>query len=190
MIDPGFINLHAYLPHSLANGPGFRAVVWFQGCTLNCEGCFNPASHTTNNVQIKPITQLAGEILSLPDIEGITISGGEPFQQPEALHELLKLVKQNSNISVILLSGFSLPEIEKIETGKQILSLSDVLIAGRYNQKLRIAGSLCGSSNKTIHLLTSKYQLSDFQNIPDSEIIIMPSSDMVVSGIDPVRVTL
>lgn len=187
MAEPGFINIHAFLPQSLANGPGLRAVVWFQGCTLNCEGCFNPATHSTNISLLKSIAQLANEILSLSNIEGITVSGGEPFQQPESLFELLKMVKENSSLTVILLSGYSLAEIEKMEFGKQILSFSDVLIAGRYEQKLRTAGGLCGSSNKTIHLLTDRYQPSDFLGIPVSEIIIKPSSELVVSGIDPVR---
>ena len=187
MTDPGFLNLHAFLPQSYANGPGSRAVVWFQGCTLNCDGCFNPATHSVKPNILKSPADLANDILRFKNIEGISISGGEPFQQPVGLFEMLKIVKEISNLSVILLSGYSLAEIEKMELGKEILSFTDVLIAGRFEKKLHSGKGLCGSKNKNIHLLTSRYSLQEILATPDSEIIISASSEIVFSGIDPVR---
>ncbi|MFH1265139.1 MAG: 4Fe-4S single cluster domain-containing protein, partial [Planctomycetota bacterium] len=80
------IRLHAFEPASRANGPGLRAVVWFQGCTLRCPGCFNPGTHNPLSGHESDTATLAAEILAIRrKIEGVSVSGGEPFQQPEAL---------------------------------------------------------------------------------------------------------
>jgi anaerobic ribonucleoside-triphosphate reductase activating protein len=97
--------LHALEPFSRANGPGLRAVVWFQGCTLGCPGCFNLATHDSQAGRHADTESLAAEILALGTrIEGISISGGEPFQQPEALLDLLSRLT-NSHLSRLVFSG-------------------------------------------------------------------------------------
>ena len=70
--------LHAFEPASRANGPGLRAVVWFQGCTLGCPGCFNPATHASHGGATADTVSLANEILLAGEpIEGVSISGGD-----------------------------------------------------------------------------------------------------------------
>jgi anaerobic ribonucleoside-triphosphate reductase activating protein len=75
------------LPRSAVNGPGERAVVWFQGCDLQCRGCFNPASHPFNRHRDKPGEDVAELILACRGIEGVTFSGGAPFQQAGDLRQ-------------------------------------------------------------------------------------------------------
>lgn len=56
--------LHAIEPHSRANGPGLRTVVWFQGCTLRCPGCFNPETHDPGDGCEADTETVAEEILA------------------------------------------------------------------------------------------------------------------------------
>ena len=81
------LRVHDFLPASRANGPGLRAVIWVQGCSLDCPGCFNPETHSPTGGELVSIDALYRRIVALkaPTIEGITISGGERVS-PEARH--------------------------------------------------------------------------------------------------------
>lgn len=125
------IRLHAFEPVSRANGPGRRAVVWFQGCTLGCPGCFNPATHDPQGGYEADTETLASDVLSLGGkIEGVSISGGEPFQQPVALLDLFNVLA-DSHLSRLVFTGYTLPEINRFPLGSSLLRQIDVLVAGR-----------------------------------------------------------
>jgi len=83
--------LHAFVPVSRANGPGLRAVVYFQGCSLQCPGCWNPSSHKFRGIEVTvpEVAQRFEEARQFGSLEGATFSGGEPMQQAEALLELM-----------------------------------------------------------------------------------------------------
>ncbi len=180
------IRLHATLPQSRANGPGLRGVVWFQGCSLGCRGCFNPETHAPDTGTTVPVESLAREILeSWRGIEGITVSGGEPFQQPRALAHLLREVRTHEPLSVLLFSGYRLEEIHEIAGSAAVLDLTDVLIAGRFVPKLREARALIGSANQTAHFLTDRYGPEDLRSLPAAEIVIDATGRIVTSGIAP-----
>jgi anaerobic ribonucleoside-triphosphate reductase activating protein len=79
--------LHAFIPASRANGPGLRAVVFFQGCTLACRGCFNPETHSFAGTEVT-VDAVAEQVIRTREehgVEGVTFSGGEPMQQAPAL---------------------------------------------------------------------------------------------------------
>ena len=100
------IRIHEYLRGSCANGPGTRTVVWFQGCTLNCHGCFNPRTHDPEGGKLITSDELCGQLLSPgAPCDGITVSGGEPFQQPEGLLALLKSLRERNAPPVLVLYG-------------------------------------------------------------------------------------
>ena len=183
MTDPGILNLHAFLPQSYANGPGSRAVVWFQGCTLNCDGCFNPATHSGKPNILKSPADLANDILIFKNIEGISISGGEPFDQAEGLAAFLQTIRNSSKLTIILFSGYTFEKILEMTEGEEILKNIDVLIAGPFDKSKLLPENLAGSSNKTYHFFTEKYSFGDFEKIPDAEIIIEPSGKVTWSGI-------
>ena len=110
------LHLHAIEHFSQANGPGLRTVVWFQGCTLGCPGCFNPATHDSRGGRTVDTRELVTEIRSLgQQIEGVSISGGEPFQQPEALLDLLTGLG-DSHLSRLVFSGYRLKLKTKSKT--------------------------------------------------------------------------
>ncbi len=180
------LNLHAIIPNSRSNGPGQRFAVWFQGCTLSCPDCFNPETHSARPNQQISVDGLMVEIMRhLAQIEGISISGGEPFQQPEGLWELTRRIKQETELSVLIFSGYRIEEIYSIPYGPTILSFTDVLVAGRFVKTLRLGSGLLGSTNQKIHILSNRYQRADIRQTPPAEIIIDPAGNMIFSGIEP-----
>lgn len=179
------LRIHAFQLASRANGPGMRAVVWFQGCALGCPGCFNPGTHDSGGGNLVDIRELAQQILThRSEIEGVTISGGEPFQQPEALLCLLEHIS-GSGLSRLVFSGYTLQEIRALPLGPQIIEHVDVLIAGRYVASLHLGRGLLGSANQEILLLTNRYKTEDLKHVPPREIILHPDGSMTLSGVDP-----
>lgn len=87
--------LHAFIPASRANGPGLRAVVFFQGCSLDCAGCWNERSHRFTGPDVL-VDAVAAQVLKVHAdcaLEGVTFSGGEPMQQAECLLELMSRLR-------------------------------------------------------------------------------------------------
>ncbi len=182
------LNLYRFEPASRANGPGLRAVVWVQGCALGCPGCFNPGSHAFDGGELWTVENLAEKILALKDkLEGLTISGGEPAHQHPALANLLQQIRQQSDLSVLVFSGYNLEELRRMPGSQAFLQNIDVLIAGRYEAGKRVASGLIGSSNKIVHLLSNRYTLADLQKVPQAEILLSPEGDILLSGINPLR---
>jgi anaerobic ribonucleoside-triphosphate reductase activating protein len=120
-------------------------------------------------------------------IEGITISGGEPLQQPRPLLALLKKVRAHTPLSILIFSGYTWEEIQGLPFGPEILAHCDVLIAGRYVASQRLAHGLLGSTNKRVHLLTERYTMIDLQEVPPAEVLVTPDGEVLLSGIDPLN---
>ncbi len=183
--------LHSFHGTSYANGPGARSVIWVQGCPLHCPGCFNPLTHSfSRGTRVKTNT-LAQQILSRErHIEGITITGGEPLAQPDAVTELLVTVRRRSSLSVVLFTGYELDELPRAFNAAVVSRLIrhvDVLIAGRYDQRRRLASGLRGSANKTVRFLTSRYSMEDLDRVPEAELIVKRDGSVVASGIHPFK---
>jgi anaerobic ribonucleoside-triphosphate reductase activating protein len=184
------LRVHRFLPHSYANGPGARAVIWVQGCTLGCPGCFNPATHPHAGGEMLPVATLFRRIVAASastesPIEGVTISGGEPLQQQAPLSKLLTRLRNETSLSLLLFTGYSWAEIQWMPHAAQILACLDVLITGRYDATQRAAHGLLGSSNQRIHLLSARYSAADLRAAPPAEVIVTAEGEVVLSGIDP-----
>ncbi len=186
--DSCYLNLHAYEPVSKSNGPGLRSVLWLQGCTLNCKGCFNPLTHPVGTgTRIAPVDLVNTIAENQPSIEGITLSGGEPFLQLPAVISFLELLHQHTSLTVLLFSGYTYQQIIKMPSTDRLLTHVDLLIAGPYIESLRQASSLIGSRNKTLHFLTHHYSPADLLDLPDAEVIINSDGSIHFSGINPVQ---
>ena len=188
MMQSPSIQVHAFEPLSLTNGPGKRAVLWVQGCLLNCPGCFNPATHPLNAGQNCSCDQIFDWIKPLENsVEGITISGGEPLLQPLALRYLLRRIRQETSLSIIIFTGYTWEAVRRDPQYQPLFSLTDLLIAGPYLRAARVASGLVGSSNKTFHFFTDRYTQNDFSQIPSSEVILNENGEIRLSGIDPLQ---
>lgn len=155
------VRIHNLIKSTKVLGPGNRAAIWFQGCMRNCPGCMSPDSRTLTAGTVIPVEKLVKFFLSLNDIEGITISGGEPFLQIDALYALVKSIKKNSNLSVIIYTGFTLNELQKMdneEVNELLNKMVDILIDGEYVDELNDGVALRGSSNQKVNFLSDRYK--------------------------------
>jgi anaerobic ribonucleoside-triphosphate reductase activating protein len=180
------VALHGVLDRSRANGPGVRTVIWFQGCTLGCRGCFNPETHDPHHGQRRPVRELVADIAARQStLTGVTISGGEPFQQPLALYRLVRGIRERTSLSVLVFSGYRLTEIGGIPEGPPILGLIDVLVAGRYVPSRHQDKGLLGSANQEIHLLTDRHTAAEIRATPAAEIHIDSAGRVTITGVAP-----
>jgi anaerobic ribonucleoside-triphosphate reductase activating protein len=182
------LRIHAFEPFSRANGPGVRAVIWVQGCSLNCPGCFNPETHSSTGGELVSTDDLFQRIVALGDsIEGISVSGGEPLQQRRSLLALLRRVRRETLLSALLFTGYTWEEVRQMPEAGALLACVDVIIAGRYDLSQHLARDLRGSANQAVHLVTDRYAAGDLQAVPCAEAIITAEGEVVMSGIDPIR---
>jgi anaerobic ribonucleoside-triphosphate reductase activating protein len=181
------MRIHRFIPQSLANGPGMRAVLWLQGCTLHCPGCYNPQTHPLEGGELCEVPELLQHIHALGEtIEGVTISGGEPLLQFRPLLWLLQAIRHQSCLSTIVFSGYQWEEILTFNESQELLACIDVLICGRFLIQQRLAAGLRGSTNKRVELLTARYTLAEIELVPTTEVIVMPDGTVISTGIEPV----
>lgn len=182
--DMQVLNVGHILLESRANGPGLRAVVWVQGCSLRCEGCINQdlLSHKTKYL-VDPYQLMESILKHSPRIEGISISGGEPFEQAAGCAELLRAAKQK-NLSTLVFTGYYCEDLVKSESEpiNEMIENIDILIDGPFI--LERAGNLLwrGSSNQRILLLSDYYNENDVlkTDLPREEIIFNSDSRTII----------
>lgn len=137
-----------------ALGPGFRYALWTQGCPFNCKNCISPESHSTEPNLIVDIQSLAEDIISNRKIEGLSISGGEPFIQAGKLSVLLSIVKQHRpDLNVLCFTGYVYDELNWPDA-LSLLSHIDLLIDGRFQSDKNEGIGLRGSSNQSFIFLS------------------------------------
>lgn len=136
-------------------GPYNRFVIWVHGCCFDCEGCL--AENTKNGTYEEVKTDALAKRIAKSPCEGITISGGEPFLQSNALLNLITKIKEQRDIGVIVYSGFTLDELQQDDEMSLLLPNIDILIDGRYIKELDDNRPYVGSSNQIIHYLSSRY---------------------------------
>ncbi|MCX7749596.1 MAG: anaerobic ribonucleoside-triphosphate reductase activating protein [Clostridia bacterium] len=137
---------------SIVDGPGIRYVVFAQGCKHNCPGCHNPETHSFQGGRMVDIDAILKQIESNPLLDGITLSGGEPFEQAEGLAELAKRVKQKG-LQVVTYTGYTYEEIlnkSSIMAGwDRLLQYTDILVDGRFEaEKRNLLLKFRGSDNQ------------------------------------------
>ncbi|GAB4350414.1 MAG: 4Fe-4S single cluster domain-containing protein [Leptolyngbyaceae cyanobacterium] len=161
-IPAGYLNIMGYVDESEVNGPGSRAVVWVQGCLRECPGCFNPDSWSFEINELISVDALAERILSNPNNEGVTFSGGEPFWQAPALAALARQVKA-AGLSVMSFTGFTLEQLQDDYApagAQELLEQLDILIDGPYIESLAIHSPDCpvSSRNQRVHIFNPAFK--------------------------------
>ena len=138
-------------------GPGNRIGIWFAGCNHHCKGCSNPElweQREEYQTNLQQIIRLVHSIASQHQVDGFTITGGDPFEQPEALEQLLPELHQISD-DILVYTGFEYETIKK-QYGT-ILGYIAVLIDGLYIVELNAEEALRGSTNQRIIILCEQY---------------------------------
>lgn len=111
-----------------ALGPGTRSVVWFHGCSRRCKGCLAKEMNASRDCEVISPADLAARVIAVNGVEGLTISGGEPFEQnPEALRTFLSIVRQRSDLSIMAYTGYLLEELREDSQRRELLDFVDVL---------------------------------------------------------------
>ena len=94
MTPPDTIRLYGTAPDSIVDGPGLRYAVFVQGCSHGCPGCHNPDSQPCAGGTGRAIADVVAEIAANKLVQGVTISGGEPFEQAAACAALARQVRE------------------------------------------------------------------------------------------------
>ncbi len=179
------LNIHSFLPLTFGNGPGARACLWLQGCTLNCPGCFNPETHKSSEKLIA-IDEIVGWLKSTGN-QGLTISGGEPLEQMEGLLKLCSMVRSTTSLSIIVFTGYSYEEAFQLEGFDDLTKNIDVLIAGPFVADTYKPSAFGNNTHKTNYFFSERYSQTDFDATPVSEVIIGTNGELTMTGIDPLR---
>ncbi len=142
-------------------GPGLRYALWTQGCPFSCPGCVAPQFLPFTGGETIPVRVLAADLLTHDGLEGVTISGGEPFAQSAGVTAFARFAKAQG-LSVIVYTGFRLEKLrrkaQRDMAVAELLLAADVLIDGRYDHALNDSHGLRGSANQRVHFLTSRYR--------------------------------
>ena len=178
------MNIHSVIPCSKVNGPGRRMVIFFQGCKRRCRGCFNPNTHPLDRGRLCTVEALFDEHLT-ETVEGITVSGGEPFLQPRGLLELLKGARQRG-LSTVVYTGYRYEELlSEVEETPLIVEQLDALVDGEFRIDMKEDSLLArGSKNQRIMLFTSRYSLEDFYMEGRVELIIDADGRLTATGFE------
>lgn len=133
------IRLFGAAPDSIVDGPGLRYSVFTQGCPHCCPGCHNPESQPFEGGTLTTVEAIVAEIKANKLIQGVTLSGGEPFSQPEACALIARECKK-LGLNVWAYSGFVYEDLQGMacenEAIADLLASVDVLVDGPFVQKL------------------------------------------------------
>ncbi len=139
--------------YDVANGPGIRVSFFVTGCTHKCYNCFNPEYQDFDfgDTWTKDTTKMIINYLNKDQISGLSIIGGEPFQNAKDLTKIIKDIKKEVNKDIWIWSGYTFDEIIDDQVKKELLEEIDVLVDGRFVERLKdLTLKFRGSSNQRI----------------------------------------
>ena len=147
------IRLSGIAYESLVNGSGMRRVLFAQGCTHNCKGCFNPDTHDINGGEIKNINEIVEDILQNPIIKGVTFSGGDPFEQADKFTTIAQKLKVK-DLNIWCYTGYTFEELFENKDHRngwsELLNNIDVLVDSKFDETKKGDFRYRGSSNQRI----------------------------------------
>lgn len=158
MSQDKILRIAGIIEESIVDGPGFRFVVFTQGCKRRCKGCHNEETWDLDGGKTVAIDQILKMLDENPLLDGITLSGGEPFLQPEACCMLAEGARERG-LDVMTYTGFTYEELlegvdenEEInEARRKLLRLTDMLVDGPFVVEKKSLNLLFrGSSNQRL----------------------------------------
>lgn len=172
--------IHGFVAHCRVNGPGMRAVVYFQGCNLGCAGCWNPATHAFVGTP-RGVQDVAGQVAAAHRthfLDGVTFSGGEPMQQALDLLDLIRLLKrERPEISIGIYSGYAERELDigrfwtrdgvareaRQTVWANIKQQLDFAVLGRFVAARQSQRPMRTSANQVLRLFSDRYREEHFK---------------------------
>lgn len=191
-----FIQLHRFLPITTAEGPGKRACIWVQGCPIHCKGCGVPWTWNPNKGTKMSVDDIWNKIVESKekyDIEGVTLLGGEPFEQAVSLAEIGRRA-QSIGLSVMAFSGYYKEQLEKMNKPgwRDLYQVTDLFIDGPFEQDhLDQERPWVGSTNQRFHFLTERYRHleNELTSMPDKlEVYLNKDGTLTANGMVPSQV--
>ena len=179
------LNIYQFIENTRVEGPGLRDCIYLQGCSIRCEGCTSPQTWDEENGTLYSLDFIIDKVLSNDLIEGVTFSGGEPFNQARNLSKIAKLFQENG-LSVVVFTGYTLESILEYDNNDymELLKYTDLLIDGPFilSQK-DFSRPLVGSSNQKFHFLSDRYSMDDLSDVRNFELRILPDGEILVLGV-------
>ncbi len=163
----GMLRVATIVVDTEAEGPGRRLALWVQGCTIRCPGCCNPEMFTKAGGKDMTVDEVLAKLPA--DVEGVSILGGEPFEQAAEVAAFARGVRARGK-TVMVYSGYTLGELrEQAVTNPavtELLDVVDLLVDGRYDRDKAeppppLGRRWLGSTNQVMHFLTPAYSADD-----------------------------
>ncbi|MBQ9697573.1 MAG: anaerobic ribonucleoside-triphosphate reductase activating protein [Acidaminococcaceae bacterium] len=159
--------------HSSVNGPGVRYVLFLQGCPHHCPGCQNPETHDPAGGTERNVDEVIQDILQTKYLDGLTLSGGDPLMQPEAVIAITGAAKK-AGLNIWLYTGWTFEQIQKGAAGdkaKEALALLDVLVDGPFVEKLKTGNAIWrGSDNQRLIDVQRSLAVGNVIELPESKV--------------------
>ena len=192
MISEPVVHVARTVANTCAEGPGIRYAIWVQGCTIRCPGCFNPhlwASTGGTPAAPDELVQAARGT----DAEGITLLGGEPFDQAAGLAAVAKGA-QRVGLTVMTFTGHLLEGLraraENDAAAHDLLDATDLLVDGPYlSDQPDLTRPWVGSTNQRFHFLTARYMDLEhrIEDLPDRiEVRVAANGAVALNGWAPI----
>ena len=184
------IRVFKFISGTRVEGPGLRSCIQVQGCPIRCDGCALPQTWSTKGGVVRETGELTRKILSIPEVEGVTFLGGEPFARAAALAEIGQQLQSN-NKTVVTFTGYRIEELRKTARNdyEQLLAVTDILIDGPFEKEhVEFRRPWVGSSNQRFHFLTDRYikLKHQLEGIPNRiEVRVTRGGGVFINGLGP-----
>lgn len=163
------MKIYGLVQDSIVDGPGFRFSCFVQGCPHHCPGCHNPDSHDPSGGREMTVEEVAKELLKNPLTDGLTLSGGEPFAQPDDCLTLA-IIAHEYNLNVWSYTGWTFEYLrdQGTDAQKALLAELDVLVDGPFLQSERtLSLPWRGSRNQRVIDVPASLAAGEAVIIPD-----------------------
>lgn len=165
-------------------GPGERVGIWLSGCDRRCPGCMSPELARSLSQDEQPLEVVCKALTRAFDAgaTGVTISGGEPFDQEEELLALLEWLTAHDVRDIICYTGYRLGELQKRPVARRCLEFLAVLVDGPYIAELDDGRGIRGSANQVVYRFDSAYDY-DFESVERSQQAFIGPCNVFIVGV-------
>lgn len=183
------IRLHRVYYPVTTLGPGRRLGIWVQGCKKKCPGCLSPEMQPC----VGPLLTVESIVQNIPaDIrpDGLTISGGEPFDQPAGVAELIRWFTDRYTSDVLVYTGYTLAELKARQdpaTDAILMGLA-ALVDGPYCKDLDLGKGLMGSENQQVYVYRFPERYQGFSTAPRTLQAVQEPQQLIFIGIPPQKI--